>query len=206
MRCGGRCAIGFEPFEREREVRAALRGCERVDLVDDDELHRPQRLARLRREHEVERLGRGDEDVGRECAAAPGGRGSRCRRCAAPTRGLVERTPSRSAASAIPRSGDAQVLLDVDGERAQRRDVEHAAALALRRHRLAADAVDRPEERGERLARAGRRQDQGVVAGRDRGPAAGLGRGGRGERRVEPGLDRRRELLDEPRRSRYPAP
>ena len=35
----------LEPFEREREVRAALGGRERVDLVDDHEPHRPQRLA-----------------------------------------------------------------------------------------------------------------------------------------------------------------
>ena len=37
----------LEPFEREREVRAALGGRERVDLVDDHEAHRAQRLARL---------------------------------------------------------------------------------------------------------------------------------------------------------------
>jgi hypothetical protein len=54
-------ADGFEPFEREGQVRAAFRGGERVDLVDDDRVDVAQRLARLRREHEVERLGGGDQ-------------------------------------------------------------------------------------------------------------------------------------------------
>ena len=54
-----------EPLERERQVRAALGGRERVDLVDDHGLDAAQDLPRLRREHQVERLGRGDEDVGR---------------------------------------------------------------------------------------------------------------------------------------------
>ena len=53
--------------------------------------------------------------------------------------------------------------------------------------------VDAPEERGQRLARTGGRQDQRVVAGGDGGPALGLGRGGLGERGREPRPHRRRE-------------
>ncbi len=58
----GQCV---EPFEREHQVRAALGRREGVDLVDDHRLHAAQRLSRLRSEHEIERLGCRDEDVGR---------------------------------------------------------------------------------------------------------------------------------------------
>ena len=54
-----------EPFERHGEVRAALGAGDRVDLVDD---HRPdarQPGPGAGREHQVERLGRRDEDVRR---------------------------------------------------------------------------------------------------------------------------------------------
>ena len=57
-----------EPLERQREVRAALGARDRVDLVDDHPPDVAQRLACPGREHEVERLGRGDEDVGRVAA------------------------------------------------------------------------------------------------------------------------------------------
>ncbi len=55
----------LEPFERQREVRAALRPRDGVHLVDDHRLDGAQHVARLRREHEEERLRRRDEDVGR---------------------------------------------------------------------------------------------------------------------------------------------
>ena len=82
----GRCAAGLvhrgadpvvEALEREGQVAAPLGGGQRVDLVDDHGLDALQRLARRRGEHEVERLGRGDEDVGRvpHEAAALVGRG-----------------------------------------------------------------------------------------------------------------------------------
>ena len=50
---------------REKEVRSALARGDRVDLVDDDRVDRREDLARVRREQEVERLGRRDEDVRR---------------------------------------------------------------------------------------------------------------------------------------------
>ena len=64
MRCTGRAVQLVEPLEREREVRAALGAGERVDLVDDHGLDAAQGLARRRREHEEEGLGRRDEDLG----------------------------------------------------------------------------------------------------------------------------------------------
>ncbi len=44
---------------------ATFGGRDRMDLVDDDVLDTAKRLASLRREHQVQRLRRGDQDVGR---------------------------------------------------------------------------------------------------------------------------------------------
>jgi hypothetical protein len=55
----------LEPLEREREVRAALRAGERVDLVDDHPLDAAQRLTRLGGEQQVERFGGRDQDLRR---------------------------------------------------------------------------------------------------------------------------------------------
>ena len=54
-----------EPLEREREVRAALGLGDGVDLVHDHLLGAVEDLRRLAGEHQVQRLGRGDEDVRR---------------------------------------------------------------------------------------------------------------------------------------------
>ena len=65
MRCSGPSASGLEALERQRQVRAALGRHQRVDLVDDHGDRGAQRLARVRGEQQVQRLGRRDEDVGR---------------------------------------------------------------------------------------------------------------------------------------------
>ncbi len=54
----------IEALEAERKVGTALGARDGMDLIDDDRVDIAQRLARLRREHEEERLRRGDEDVG----------------------------------------------------------------------------------------------------------------------------------------------
>ena len=66
-----------------------------VDLVDDHRLDAGEHLARPRGQHQVERLGRGDQDVGRRRAASPRARAAACRRCGSRRAG---RAPS-------PRSG-----------------------------------------------------------------------------------------------------
>ncbi len=56
----------LEPFEAERQVRAAARLDHRVDLVHDDRPHRAEHVpAALGGEQQVERLGRGHQDMGR---------------------------------------------------------------------------------------------------------------------------------------------
>ena len=134
----------LEPLEREREVRAALGARHGVDLVHDHGLGVHEELARLRREHQVERLGRGDQDVRRlaqhRLALLLG------RVAGADGDGHV-------AADALERR--AQVLLDVVRERLQRRDVDQPRLALALGERPSGQAVERPEERGERLARAG---------------------------------------------------
>ena len=122
----------LEPLEADRQVGAALGGGEGVDLVDDDGLDAAQRLARLRREHQVERLGRRDEEVGRAAdeEAALLGRGV----AGADADGRLV----HGLAEALGGEADAgerrpQVLVDVDGEGPQRGDVEQAGAGLPRR-------------------------------------------------------------------------
>jgi hypothetical protein len=89
----------------------------------------------------------------------------------------------------------AEVALDVDGERFDRRYIKDAAAcfffrlsggLAVgRKHQ----AVDAPEKCGESFASAGRREDQRRFATRDRGPAEDLWARGSGEDGGEPVAD-----------------
>jgi hypothetical protein len=151
---------------------AALRAGDGVHLVHDHRVDRFQQVARLRGQHQEERLGRRDQDVGRvpehvlalllrRVARADGDRELRLQAGERP----------------------AQVALDVVVQRLERRDVEDAQPFARR----ALQPVDRVEEGGERLAGAGGRLDQRVRAGGDHRPALRL-RGRRPvERPLEPG-------------------
>ena len=65
MRCAGRVEHRVQPLEREREVGAALRRGDRVHLVDDHRVDGRERLAGRGGEHEEQRLGRRDQDLGR---------------------------------------------------------------------------------------------------------------------------------------------
>ena len=87
----------------------------------------------------------------------------------------------------------AEVALDVVGERLERRHVQSRTAARVRRRRLRREAVERPQERGQRLAAAGGRRDQRVGAGGDGRPALDLRRRGLRERAREPLTDLRRE-------------
>ena len=104
------------------------------------------------------------------------------------------RTPTREA-RADSRQRAAEVALDVVVQRLERADVEHLNALAGPR------AVERPEEGRERLPRARRRLDERVLAGRDRGPAALLGRRRRVEGLLEPAADGGAERRERAHRS-----
>ncbi len=176
-----------EPLQRERQVGAALGAGHGVHLVDDHRLHPAQRLPGLGGEHQEQRLGRGDQDVrGRGAQPAPVGGAGVARAQADGDVGRRHAEPVRG----VPDAGQrrAQVALHVDGERLERGDVEHPAAVQLLLGRRGGgQPVDRPQERRERLARAGGGDHQRVAARRDRLPGADLGRGRGGERGLEPG-------------------
>ena len=174
---------GIEPLQREREVDAALRACDGVDLVEDHGLDPAQRLAGLRGQHQEERLRRRDQDVGRLLD-----------QLTPLLLGRVARANADAEVGLDPGERPAQVPLDVVVERLQRRDVEQAEA----RPGSAIERVDPVQEGGERLAGAGRRLDQDVPAGGDRRPARRLRRGRPGERPLEPAprlLGERREWI-----------
>ena len=164
----------LEPLERERQVGAALGRGDGVDLVDDHRLRRGQHLPGRRRQDQVERLRRRDQDVRR----VPPHRGALVLGRVAAAHRDRDRARQVDAGERC-----AQVLLDVVVERLERRDVDDARAARLR---VADEAVDRAQERGQRLARAGRGEHERVAAGGDRRPALPLGGRGLRERAPEP--------------------
>ena len=108
-----------EPLEADRQVRAALGGGDRVHLVDDDRVHALERLAGLARQHQIERLGRRDEDVGRSGdELAPVGRGRVAGAHADRDAGHGDAEPPRGLPD--PDERRAEVALDVDAERLER--------------------------------------------------------------------------------------
>ena len=106
----------LEALERQGEVGAALGLGDGVDLVDDHRLGAGEDLAGARGEHQVERLGRGDQDVGRRFPHRPPFRLAR-----------VAGPQADGDVGADPAQRGPQVALDVVGERLQRRDVDELA-------------------------------------------------------------------------------
>ena len=114
----------LEPLEGEREVSAALVAGERVDLVHDHRAHAPQPLAAaLGGEQQEERLRRGDQHV-RRAAQHRRARGAGGVAAAQQHADLGQRLASRGGERAHLGERDGEVLLDVGGERLERRDVD----------------------------------------------------------------------------------
>ncbi len=65
MRWGGRWSQLLQPLQRQGEVGPALGAGHGVDLVDDHVLDGGEGGPRLGGQEEVERLGGGDQDIGR---------------------------------------------------------------------------------------------------------------------------------------------
>ena len=95
----------LEPLERQKEVRAALGGGERVDLVDDDGLDRARRSRAPATSAQVERLGRRDQDVRRLRGRSRALVGGRVARADADAWARDAGRPRVPAAAAIPASG-----------------------------------------------------------------------------------------------------
>ncbi len=193
---GGLLQQRVEALEADAEVGAALGAGDGVDLVDDHRVDAAQGLARLAGEHQEQRLRGGDEDVGGSGAElAPVGRAGVAGAQADGDVGDGGLEPLGGVADAGERC--AQVALDVDPERLERRDVEHPRAPGLVVGPLAAEQpVDGVEEGAEGLAAAGGRDDEGVLARGDGVPGALL-RGRRaGEGRLEPRSRRGAEAVE----------
>ena len=121
----------------------AAPGDDGMDLVHDHGLDVAQRLARGGREHQVQRLRRRDEDVGRRLREA---RALLRRSVAGADRdgrlADVQAEPFGRVTDARDRR--AKVALDVDRERLQRRDVDDAAAARGRLTGLSMDESGTP--------------------------------------------------------------
>ena len=165
---------GAEALERQREVGAALRRGDGVDLVDDAPLRPGEQLLCPAGQHQVQRLGRRDEDVRRLAE----------HRLALLLRRVAGADGDRDLGP-DPAQRHAQVAVDVVGECLQRRDVDEPDLL-LGLPGLGREPVDPVEERGERLAGPRRGADQDMLAGGDRRPRLLLGGRRRGERVGEP--------------------
>ena len=165
----------------------ALGGGQRVDLVDDHRLDAAQRLARRRGEHQVQRLGGGDR--GCPAGGARGGAARRpaCRRCGCrPTAPCTARRVARPPAG-CPGAGCAgSSRRPPPAPAAATRTRSACGACARSAAGVAREDVDAPQERGQRLARAGGRQDQRVLAAGDGRPALRLRRRRLRERGGEP--------------------
>ena len=137
----GRCAAAsrsaesIEPLERQREVRAALRPGDRVNLVDDHGAHAAEHAASAHgRQHDVQRFRRRDEDVRRLAKHAR----ARRLRCVAGAHGdanLRERLAGRVEALAQLGERPLEVALNVVVQRFERRDVEDLHRVRQRRRR-----------------------------------------------------------------------
>ena len=121
----------LQALQRERQVSAALGGNEGVNLVDDDRVDGAQSLGGLRGEQQVERLGRGDENLGGmagKAGALP------LRRVAGANADGRFAEGNAHAAGHVGHAGQgrAQIALHVDGQSLEGRNVDDAAAFALR--------------------------------------------------------------------------
>ena len=133
----------FEPLQRERQVGAALRGRDRVDLVDDHPADVAQRVAGARCQHQVQRLGRGDQQIGgcaEQLPAVP------CRRVtgAHADGRLVELDAETARLPLDAHERCPEVAVDIDRERLEGRDVQDAAAGVRRRNRIREHTVEGP--------------------------------------------------------------
>jgi hypothetical protein len=176
---------GFEAFEGEGEMGSALGGDQGVDLIEDHGINVAKGLGRLGGEQEIERLGSGDEDVGRVAAEALtlalGGVAG-----ADADGRFMEGDPVATGHIGDAGKGGAEVAFNVDSEGLEGGDVDDAAARVLSHRRMEHEAVETPEERGEGFAGSGGGEDEGAFAARDDGPAEALRGGGCVEDGAEP--------------------
>ena len=171
-------------------MHAALVVTQGVDLVDDDVPHVLERQPEpLSRQDDEQRLRRGDEHVRRlACHRLPFALRRVARAHHRPDHRQLQTHSLGVLANAAQRLEE--VLLDVVVERFQGGDVENVHLIAqqpLLAH--AEEVVQTRQERRQRLARPGRREDQRVVPQRDLRPRLRLRRRHALKGGLEPGAD-----------------
>ena len=185
-----------EALQRQRQMRAALVGRQRVDLVDDHGARgREHPAPGLRAEQDVERLRRRHHDVRRALARAIA---LALRRVAGAHPGADVDVRQALRAQRLADAGQRrlQVALDVVGQRLERRDVDDLRLVLERRlEPLPHQRIDGRQEGRQRLAGAGRRRDQHVPPRLDRRPRLGLRRRGRRKAAGKPRGDRGMEQV-----------
>ena len=165
----------LEPLQRQHQMGTAFGASHGMDLIDDHGVDVGQRLAGLRREHQEQRLGGRNQNVGRGTNQLPPIRRRRVTG-ADPHRRGVDRRAQPFSCEADPLQGSTKVLFDIDRQRPQRRQVEHpSAGLRILGDIVDGQAVQGPKKRRQGLAGAGRRKDQGVIAVGNGRPALALG-------------------------------
>ena len=172
-------------------MRPPPRADHRVDFIDDHRPDRPQHVAAaVRRQQQVERLGRRHEDVRR--LAEHRRSLSLCRIACPDGRGDLRRRKSVVAGKREDLSARlGEILVDVGAQRFERRDIQDADLIRKRRGQsLSRQLIEGRQECGERLSRSSRRSNQRVPAVQDRFPALRL----RGRRLTDRA---RKPLLDD---------
>ena len=109
MRCSLRPHEGFQAFEREGEMTAALGGDERVDFIEHDGLDGAQDFAGVGGEQQVDGFRSGDQDIGGVAGEAGALERRRCRRCGWRLVGSWNAMPEERAACAMPTSGECRL-------------------------------------------------------------------------------------------------
>jgi len=161
-----------QALEADGQMRATLGGGKGMHLVDDDGLHLAQRLGGRAGQHQEQRFGCGDQDVGRVAQQPTAFTGRRVAGTHSdPHFGLGQAEPTSGGLHTAQR--DAQVAFHVDRQGLQRRDVEHPHLAGRRGVRQLVQTV---QEGGQRLSGSGGRNHQGVFTGADGPPGRALRR------------------------------
>jgi hypothetical protein len=192
----------LKPLERQGEMRTALVARQRVEFIDNHVANAGELLAEPgRSQQDEQRLGRRDQNMRRppeHRSALAGGRVAGAQ--AGADAREIEPGFRASITHALQRLFEIQP--DVVGERLERGDIQHRNLIAEPvAGRVEHQAIDRPHERGERLAAARRRAQQDVearrvVGGADHGPSKFLSARGRREAPLEPTANRRMEIVE----------
>src|SRR6185437_10096049 len=164
-----------EALHRDRQVRTTLGACDSVYLVQDYRAcGREHSASPQRRQHDVERFRRRDEDV-RRFADHALALARRRVACAYRDAYLGKGEPSLLEPSAQLGQRPLQIALDVVVERLERRDVQQMHAVRERcREPLDDQCVQLPEERSQGLSSSRRREYECVVTTRDYRPSLNL--------------------------------